>query len=114
MKSFLVAIVLLWFPLLAQAQPVVITNSTPTHLAVELPATSPVEALVWISWTDPSTDGGALYFGQFLQPGEIKLWPISEPYRTGIRAVAINPACLVQSLTWDCTLFPNDPACVVP
>lgn len=97
----LVAVAALWlaFPAGAQQAPA-ITASTPTVLNVQLPATSPVPAYVWLAWYDPTTPFVALYYGQLMQPGEVKGWPIAEAYRDGIRAVAVNPACVAQSPPW--------------
>ena len=99
--AILGALVAMWLasPAGAQTTPA-ITNSTPTTLNVLLPATSPVPAWVWLAWDDPTTPFMAMFYGQLLQPGEVKGWPIAEPYRAGVRAVAVNPACVAQSPPW--------------
>ena len=98
--AILGALAALWLAFPAGAQTPAITASTPTVLNVQLPATSPVPAYVWLAWYDHTTPFVALYYGQLMQPGEVKGWPIAEAYRNGVRAVAVNPACVAQSPPW--------------
>jgi len=79
----------------------VLTGSTLTEVAVELPAASPVSALVCMTWqadaTVPPTD---LYYCARMEPGEVRMVPVWTFWRTNLRAYAINEVGMSHSLAW--------------